>query len=226
MMHPPAPWNLYGHALQSCHLIDVAKAQAFVPPDLEIITVLPQKTLGGLYLSTYAAHSTLQYHELIVTAALVRYQGTMGAWISHIYVDHPESVAGGRNIWGLPKEMAEFTWRDGDVQVTQPHTALCQMQYGPTGLPLDLWGKTQLRGQVFSGLAEDILVFQGDFSARLKWLQCRLTIPASSPLAALNVGHPWCTMQFLDLHLLANAPAVAGQWTVPSHRPSRSTHET
>jgi acetoacetate decarboxylase len=52
----------------------------------------------------------LEYSELIVIAGLVRYSGQIGGWVSHIYVDNADSVAGGRNIWGLPKELAEFIW--------------------------------------------------------------------------------------------------------------------
>jgi acetoacetate decarboxylase len=213
MSYPPAPWHLYGYALQSNHLIDVAKAKELVPADLEIVSVLPGKTLGGLYLSIYDAQSTLEYHELIVTPALVRYQGQIGSWISHIYVDHRESLAGGRNIWGLPKEMADFTWNDRQVQVAQGDRPLCQVQYSQAGLPLSLWGKSKISGNVFAGLDENILAFPGDFEARLKWISCHLTIPAASPFAKLNLGHPWFTLQFNELHLTANTPVVVGKWT-------------
>jgi acetoacetate decarboxylase len=33
-------------------------------------------------------------------------------------VDNPDSVAGGREIWGLPKELAEFSWLGGDRVLT------------------------------------------------------------------------------------------------------------
>ena len=225
-MYPSAPWNLYGEALQSLHLIDVARAQAFVPPDLEIITVLPGKTLGGLYFSTYEGKSTLKYHELIVVAALVRYNGTLGAWISHIYVDHSESMLGGRNIWGLPKELADFTWQDAAVKVAQGQTTLCQIQYNSVGLPLDLWGKTKISGNVFSGLEADILQFQGDFAARLKWIHCDLAIPAESPFAAIGFGRPWGTIQLSTLHLTANIPSVVGKWVARPSCIGRSTAGT
>lgn len=75
MFYPPAPWHLYGHALQSSHLVDIAKAKEFVPADLEIVAVLPGKTLGGMYLSVYFAKLnlgrswlTLQFDELHLTA--------------------------------------------------------------------------------------------------------------------------------------------------------------
>jgi acetoacetate decarboxylase len=232
MTYPPAPWNLYGNALQSFHLIDLENAKALVPSDLEIVSVLPGKTLGGLYLSVYEPHSTLSYHELIVVAALVRYRGTVGSWISHIYVDHPDSLEGGRNIWGLPKEMADFTWNDHsalgrhNVKVAQGHRLLCQAQYSQGGLPLSFWSKSNVTGNVFGGLAQDILAFQGNFETRLKWIRCRLTIPSESPFAVLNLGHPWITVQMRDLHLTANAPTIVGQWTSEYTRSSVPSYES
>jgi acetoacetate decarboxylase len=213
MPYPPAPWHLYGYALQSNHLVDLARAKEFVPADLEIVPVLPGKTLGSLYLSVYDANSTLKYHELIVVAALVRYKGKIGSWVSHIYVDNLESVAGGRDVWGLPKEMADFTWNNQDIQVAQGDRSLCRVQYGQGGLPLSLGGKSRIIGNGFSGLAEDILAFAGDFEAGLKWVSCDITIPAESPFAKLNLGHSWLTLQFNELHLTANTPTVVGQWT-------------
>jgi acetoacetate decarboxylase len=212
MNYPPAPWNLYGNALQSFHLVDVEKAKAFVPADLEIVSMLPGKTVGCLYLSIYNAQSTLQYHELIVVPALVRYRDKIGAWISHIYVDHLESVAGGRNIWGLPKEMADFTWSDRNIKVAHGHNALCQFQWEALEIPLSLWGKSKVSVNVFGGLTEDILVFPGEAETWLQWVQCRLTIPAESPFAAIQLGYPWFAVRFHDLHLKAHIPSVAGQW--------------
>ena len=68
---------------------------------------------GGAMLANYLG-GTLAYHELIVFRPGVR--------VAHIYVDSPESMRGGINIWGLPKELAtfiyardHFTARQGDV---------------------------------------------------------------------------------------------------------------
>jgi acetoacetate decarboxylase len=225
MSYPPAPWHLYGQALQSIHLVDLARAKELVPADLEIVSVLPGKTLGSLYLSTYDANSTLEYHELIVVAALVRYQDKIGSWVSHICVDNLNSVAGGREVWGLPKEMAEFAWNDQEIRVTQGDRSLCQVRYGQGGLPLSLWGKSRIIGKGFSGLTEDVLAFAGDFEAKLKWVSSDITIPTESPFAKLNLGHPWLTLQFNDLYLTANAPTVIGKWTSEPQELSVSPHE-
>ncbi len=127
MSYPSAPWHLDGTALASFQPIDLATAKQFIPINFDIVSVLPGKTLGCLYLSAYEPSSTLQYHELIVAPALVSYRGKIGAWISHIYVDNPQSVEGGRNIWGLPKQMADFTWNDRQVTVSKDRNCLCRV---------------------------------------------------------------------------------------------------
>src|SRR5919199_4290949 len=114
MPYPAPPWTLQGYALQTLQLIDVERVRPLIPPEFDIVSVLPGKTIGGVYLSYYGSGSVLEYSELIVAAGMVRYSGKIGGWISHIYVDNPDSVAGGRNIWGLPKELAEFTWERGE----------------------------------------------------------------------------------------------------------------
>lgn len=216
MSYPPAPWHLEGNALLSFHAIDLATARKHVPIDLELVSVLPGKTVGSLYLSVYEANSTLQYHELIVAPAVVRYQGKVGAWISHIYVDLPDSVEGGRNIWGLPKELADFSWSDRLVSVSQGDKSLCQVRLDRWGLPLTPWGNVPLSGTVFGGLAADILAFTGDFNTALKWIPFDLSIPDTSPFAVINLGHPWCSLQCDRLQFTANVPEILGQWTEPA----------
>jgi hypothetical protein len=64
------------------------------------LVVIPRGLTSGLLLATYTG-GTLAYHELIVFRP--------GLVISHIYVDDERSRSGGRAIWNLPKELAEFT---------------------------------------------------------------------------------------------------------------------
>ena len=223
MFYPAAPWQLYGTALQSLHAIDLTTARQFVPSDFEIVPVLPGKTLGSVYLSVYEPSSTLQYHELIVAPAIVRYRGKIGAWISHIYVDNPQSVAGGRNIWGLPKELADFTWNDRDIAVSQGDKSLCIVDRSSTTLPLSFWGKLKLGGDVFGSLDRDILSFRGDVETGLKWTPFQLSIPAESPFSTVNLGNPWLTIQLESLHLTANAPARVGRSMSPAVALHRET---
>jgi acetoacetate decarboxylase len=210
MSYPPAPWHLYGNALQSFHAIDAEKAKQFVPLDFDIVSVLPGKTVGSLYLSVYEPHSTLQYHELIVVPALVRHRGKIGAWISHIYVDNLQSIEGGRNIWGLPKQMADFAWDERFVSVSRDNNVLCSVDRSSIEVPLSFWGKIDVSADVFGGLVRDILAFQGNLKAVLKWSPFRLSIPTESPLAAIDLGDPLFTVCSEQLHLIAHPPSIVG----------------
>jgi hypothetical protein len=209
LSYPPAPWQLYGNVFATLQPLNVERSREFIPAEFQIIPVLPGKTLGGLYFARYEGNSTLIYSELIVLAGLVRYRHQWGAWISHIYVDNPASVAGGRNIWGLPKELAEFEWRDKSVTVRQEDAVLCEFQYR-SGLPFTI-GIPKISGNVMSVLDNNILLFQGDFAESLNWIQSTVHIPTTSPFAALNLVHPWVTLQLNNLYLSANAPGIVGQ---------------
>jgi hypothetical protein len=59
-------------------------------------------------LATYTG-GTLAYHELIVARRPFV--------VSEIYVDDERSRAGGREIWNLPKELAEFRAEPGRFEV-------------------------------------------------------------------------------------------------------------
>jgi acetoacetate decarboxylase len=211
MAYPSAPWHLYGSALQSLHSIDLATAKQFVPSDFEIVNVLPGKTLGSLYLSVYEPNSTLEYHELIVAPALVRYGGKIGAWISHIYVDSPQSVEGGRTIWGLPKQLADFSWDDRQITVSIDNRRLCRVERSSISLPLWFGDSFKISGNVFGGLERDILSFQGDVAAWLKWTPFSLEVPPESPFAPLDLGRPIFAVGFDRLQLNVKAPAIVGR---------------
>jgi acetoacetate decarboxylase len=207
MTYPSAPWTLQGFAVQTLHLVDWAQARSFVPPDLDIISVLPGKTLGILYLASYGRGSVLAYNELIVVPALTRYRNHLGVWISHIYVDHPDSMAGGREIWGLPKELAQFTWyldAQSHVLVRQAERVLCSLNYGRQRR---LW-RQPLFLPVLSILGADLLAFKGTVSAQLGLGKGQVDVPSESPFAALGMAGAARTYHYNDMSFVAHAPRI------------------
>lgn len=213
MGYPEAPWTLQGYAIQTLQLIDVERSRLFIPPELDLVSVWPGKTIGGVYLSSYGSGSELQYNELIVVAALVNYSGKFGGWVSHIYVDNPDSVAGGREIWGLPKEMAEFTWMKGEqssVIVRQGTRQLCRLSYSQ---PSFGW-RMPLSGNVLSVLGSDLLLFKGELESRVGLISSQLEVPPESPFANLKLEQPWLTAYCDDMRVVANTPEVVGQRAV------------
>ncbi|MGF1481028.1 MAG: acetoacetate decarboxylase family protein [Cyanophyceae cyanobacterium] len=211
--YPAAPWTLTGHAVQTIHLLDIRRARIFVPSELEIVSVLPGHTLGGVYLSAYKQGSTLKYNELIVVAALVRYENRIGSWISHIYVDLEDSVAGGREIWGLPKELAQFTWMNNSVSVRQDEL-LCRLDFTKEWYSLSSWWRQPFSGNVFSGLGAELLMFNAKLEAKGGLLQGHLDIPDASPLAKLHLQQPWLTLDCQQLRVVTEVPETVGKKTL------------
>ncbi len=208
MPYPQAPWKLQGYAIQTLNILDIDRVRPLIPSELNIISVWPGKTLGGVYLSYYAPGSELEYSELIVIPALVGYKGKFGGWVSHIYVDNPDSVAGGREIWGLPKEMAEFTWdQDNHVTVRQGNRTLCRLNYNRQDFGWQQW----IGASSFSTLGSDLLLFPAEAEFRLGIVSSKLEIPSQSPFASLNIGQPWLTVHADQMRLKVGAPEVVGQ---------------
>lgn len=215
MSYPSAPWTLQGDAIQTLQLIDIKQVRPFIPPEFEIISVLPGKTIGGVYLSNYSSGSTLEYSELIIAPGIVNYGGKIGGWISHIYVDNSDSVAGGREIWSLPKEFADFTWEkvsqnssqsENTITVSQGNQTLCQLSYHLPNLTFPV----PFSGDVFSIKLDSILLFKGEFSANIGLCSSQLQIPVESPFASLGLERPFLTFYCRNLRLVAGMPKVAG----------------
>ncbi len=203
MNYPPAPWILKGHGFLTLHLIDFSDAAKVIPKDLEIVQVLPGKTIGGLVLGKYESGSTLTYGELIAVPGLVRYGGKIGSWISHIYVDDMNSIAGGREIWGLPKEEAQFLWQpEGGAIVKQGDQILCDFTHA---WQFNLW---RLGGQfdTYTKLAAELMRFESSAIGNLSIVSSRLEVPRSSPFAPLIDSQPVMALKAESLEITIAAP--------------------
>jgi acetoacetate decarboxylase len=189
LSYPSAPWRLTGECVLRPQVLAVDRVRPFVPPGLSVVPVAPGLTLGGVYLANYGAGSTCRYHELIVISAIVRRRYRVGAWVSHIYVDDPESLVGGREIWGLPKQTAHFSWTRSEastlVEVTGANgAAICSLAAKRTSVSLPL----PLYVPVLSCRNGRVLAFHGRGWCRSAVARCDLSIPPLSPIATFGLG--------------------------------------
>ncbi|MBD2731503.1 acetoacetate decarboxylase family protein [Nostoc sp. FACHB-892] len=211
MPYPQAPWTLQGYAIQTLHLVNIDRVRPLIPLELGIISVWPGKTLASVYLSNYGSGSVLEYSELIIAPAVVNYQRKIGGWVSHIYVNNADSVAGGREIWGLPKELAKFTWQQGNhVTVYQENRKLCSLNYNQQSLAWRQW----LSGSAFSAKGADLLIFPAEFESVLGLISSNLEVPAESPFSEIGLGQPWLTVRCEQMSLRIDAPKVVEQMRV------------
>ncbi|MGW4488767.1 acetoacetate decarboxylase family protein [Amycolatopsis sp. NPDC004368] len=104
--YPPEPWHLAGQAYVSVWPLPVGRLPK-LPEGAEPVT-----TGGHAWVFTawidYRAPGQLSYHELLAAVAV---KGGLAASITDIWVDSEVSLHGGRELWGIPKDLAtlEFT---------------------------------------------------------------------------------------------------------------------
>lgn len=183
--YPPSPWSLRGEAAILAAPIRVDAARRFpLPPGARILSA-GGWTLGGVLLARYDETATLRYHELIVFSALARAGAAPPAFVvSHIYVDSEPSLHGGREIWGLPKELAEFAWGRREVAVTRDGRPLlhARLRHRPGGLPLPLY--SPVLGDRHG------LTVRAAGTGRLRAAPAlgALDVPATSPFAPLGLA--------------------------------------
>jgi acetoacetate decarboxylase len=172
--HPPPPWHLFG---------ELIIVPALVRP----------RALGGVLLANYTS-GTLVYRELIVFSHATR----RGMVVSHIYVDDEESLSGGHDIWGLPKELAEFEYTPTRVTARQNGATLLEasIRRRPGKLPLLIPAPIVSPAGATLGFA------------RIKAGPALVTldVPPSSPFAALGLSGTRLALAGDDLSLTMPAP--------------------
>lgn len=207
MTYPSAPWHLNGKGFLTVNSLDIDRVRALIPAQLNIIPIFPGQTLGGVYVAQYGAGSTLEYNELIVVSGIVSYANRVGFWISHIYVDNPDSVAGGREIWGLPKQLARFNWDFQDqpqVEVYEDERHLCSLkcQWRSFGL------QVPVGAPAFGMLDGNLLTFQAYGKINLNLTGIDLTIPSESSFAPLNIKQPLMSFYGSPLDVTIKSPSM------------------
>lgn len=103
--YPPAPWNMHGQLWLS-----LFRVRAGDHPERE-------PGVYGVALVRYEEPSPLTYGELLVAKPVT--DPIKAVTITDIWVDSPRSVAGGRDLWAIPKDLCDF---DVSVRTRGPVT--------------------------------------------------------------------------------------------------------
>jgi len=207
---PPAPWTLRGAFAVVLVPVRADRARAVLPPGIDLLTA-GGWTLGGALLAAYEDGATLAYDELIVFCGLGRAGGGASppaGVVSHIWVDSPASVAGGRRIWNLPKQLAAFSAAGRPLRGFTARDAAgatllrATLRPGRARVPLPL--PTAALG------ARDGTATYTAAAGRLRAgspTTARLEVPPSSPLAPLGLSGTWPALSGTGLELPFPAPA-------------------
>jgi hypothetical protein len=103
--YPAPPWALSGQA--HGHLLVVRAGRLPDVPD-----GFDPLVFGGFGLVATAwvdyREGTVDPYRELMAAVVGRWRGRLTATVTHMWVDSDVSRRGGRELWGYPKEMAEF----------------------------------------------------------------------------------------------------------------------
>ena len=105
--YPPEPWRLTGRCLVGVWLLRDAPAPD--APGTHVVRLFGRSVVAAAWF-VYEEPSPLTYGEVMSTV-LVRQGWRPRVSITRIWVDSPASLAGGRELWAIPKDLARFDVR-------------------------------------------------------------------------------------------------------------------
>lgn len=127
--YPPAPWDFTGQMWTGLFRSTIPRPlpdelKHLLDPHLFIVGVV--RYLDG----------TLRYDELLF-GTLAWLGARPGIHIDNMWVNDQTSLWGGRKIWGLPKNLANFTWDGPTVQVSDEQGLIAKISVDlrPARLP-------------------------------------------------------------------------------------------
>lgn len=112
---PPEPWALAGQLYASVFLVPPAELPADVLAELprgHRAFRIGRRTVIGLAWVDYQPGGVLTYRE-VLAAVLVRRGLRVAPTIVRIWVDSEASLAGGRALWAIPKDLARLEVQGG-----------------------------------------------------------------------------------------------------------------
>ncbi|MBV9788933.1 MAG: acetoacetate decarboxylase family protein [Chloroflexi bacterium] len=137
--YPSTPWRMRGGAW-----IGLFQADRALPLPSDLAPLLGSRSVV-VALIRYL-DGTLRYDECIV-GSVVRRGALPGMYIRQIWVDSLPSLRGGRAIWGLPKQMARFSWHGSEVAIADADGPIATLRLDPQvallprlPLPIPLFG--------------------------------------------------------------------------------------
>ena len=168
---PAPPWHTFGDAVMVPVPVDLG---ALRPPPGLTLERPSGPGLGLLGVVRYRPPSPLTYHELFWLPARVRDAGDAGGargwWVAKMLVDDATSLAAGRALWALPKQLATFLGDVDDVTVRAGDGAVLRVR-ASRGVPLGRHGGSVV---TLSRDAAGLVRFRGDLAGSVRLGRARV----------------------------------------------------
>lgn len=195
--YPPEPWYLGGELLVSAFLVPTREVpHARLPGGRRPVRWGSHAVVGAAFVH-YVEGGVLRYDELLV--ALPSLPGPR-VTIPLIWVDSPQSQAGGRELWSIPKQLGEFDRHEhtGGVSVALAGTASLEATYGRRLLP----GMPRLPLTTLQELDGARVTSRNHVIGRVHALHARWNFDAQGPLAFLAGRTPLASVALRDASII------------------------
>ncbi|MER5201305.1 acetoacetate decarboxylase family protein [Streptomyces sp. NPDC002755] len=196
--YPDEPWHLAGQMYLSLWLVPRAELPPVAPGTRHL--VLGGRGLVGAAWVVYEHDSVLHYNELL-RAVLVRDGARARVCITDIWVDSEISMAGGRALWGIPKEMAVFEVQRADATSCAAKTDQGTLAAGRYTERRSLPGRWPLAFKLAQTLNGRMKTSRVRSSAALRLARAEWTAPADSRLGTLGRRAPLVSLTLRDFTL-------------------------
>lgn len=212
MTYPPEPWHLRGRMYVSVWALrraELPRLPAELARTVRPLTVAGFGLVGAAWVR-YEPGGVLHYRELL-SALLVRAGLRPRVSITHIWVDSAPSRDGGRELWGIPKELAELEIGEAEATV-DGITASARTQAGAIAAAVIRAGR-RLPGRWPVGFRMAQLL---GGRVRTTRAGCRTTvgtavttweIDPAGPLAHLSGRRPLLTLALPDFRMVFGSAA-------------------
>lgn len=192
--YPAEPWDLHGHAYTGVWLLPRDRAPAPHSPATKTVTILGRAIVSAAFF-VYEEPSPLTYDEIMATV-LVRDRWRLRVSITHIWVDSPASRDGGRELWAIPKDLADFE--------VSPHFSYAAQGIG--ALSVGRVRRLPWRLPIGFGIAQDRAgtLVDSPVTGRIRvgTARARWSFDADGPLGYLAGRRPLATLAARPFHIV------------------------
>lgn len=192
--YPPEPWYLGGTLLISVFTVPVRSLPGnfsdTLPPGYRMVRIAGRAIVGTAFVC-YVPGGVMEYTELLVATPAI-HRARLRFTIPQIWVDSPASRMGAREMWGIPKHLAEFDRieaHDTTSMAMRSHgsdSAHIASTYGRTILP----GMHQFALPIIQRLGGSTFLSHNKIIGAITRLKTRWTFDPDGPLGYLAGRKP------------------------------------
>lgn len=201
----PAPWHLKGSGV--IIFFPAHKQNVLASPALGAENVQSFRGgMGAVMLVHYENADCGPYDELLYIPGFFDHNNKTYLRITKIFVSTKESIEWGRRNWAIPKELADFDWRQGEkewhIDVKQPKTgnSIYSVSLSPRFFPFPMttsflpWSLLQKQEEKYSNGEEF-------------YLETRLSGKGSAKICFIDRVEG--SREFPDYHEMSHGPRIA-----------------